>query len=325
MSAILFVLVWRKVELKRGAQKQRAWSTGGGRLVIRHHLSGKWHSQKKKKKTLFEFYETFYQKKPATGLQPTMFWQLCWKKISGFDVLSCGLIVRKWNQWENGADGLVPLICRNSLDWSAHRLRITSSKLKGMDYFTRAGVSAVFDSQSSVCKLTENSPLWWDCCRVTLDQFHLSNLCLSILAMLTFLSKFWQERLWQTFEWLFYPGAMTGTWTKPSWVRFWELSLTELTENLPAHDRFWHHPGLRCYFFMSLMFESCVNISGRVWSSYHSQKKKKWGTWSGAIIICQNGNYSMKLEKKKLKLTLFIVLSTGIFFILKEGIAKRIQ
>lgn len=36
----------------------------------------------------------------------------------------------------------------------------------------------------------------------TLDQsLLLSNLCLSILAMLTFLSKFYEERMGQTFDW----------------------------------------------------------------------------------------------------------------------------
>lgn len=160
----------------------------------------------------------------------------------------------------------------------------------------------------------------------TLDQFHLSNLCLSILAMLRFLSKFWEERLWQTFDWLFYPGAMTGTWTNPAESGFEKCpSHTKLTEDLPAHDRFWHHPGLKCYLFMSLMFKSCVNISGQVWSSYHSQKKKKWGTWSGAIRKCQKGNYSMKRKKKKniLKLTLFIVLSTGIFLSWKRALLNE--
>lgn len=34
----------------------------------------------------------------------------------------------------------------------------------------------------------------------TLDQL-LSNLCLSILAMLTFLSKFYKWKEWQTFDW----------------------------------------------------------------------------------------------------------------------------
>lgn len=88
MSAILFVLVWLKVELKRAAQKQRAWRTGGGRLVIRHHLSGKWHSQKNTFWVLWNILpKETSNRAPAHNVLTI---GLCWKK---YLALMCWAVV----------------------------------------------------------------------------------------------------------------------------------------------------------------------------------------------------------------------------------------
>lgn len=72
---------------------------GHGRLEEADVSSGTTYQELTLTKTLFEFYEKFYQKKPATGLEPKIFKQLVCaekkKKNLAFDMLSCGLISRK--------------------------------------------------------------------------------------------------------------------------------------------------------------------------------------------------------------------------------------
>lgn len=47
---------------------------------------------------------------------------LCRKYLLAFDVLRRGLIFRKWKQWGDGAEGLVPLIPFVGINWSDHVL-----------------------------------------------------------------------------------------------------------------------------------------------------------------------------------------------------------
>ncbi len=142
MSVILFVLLglkgtWQSSTITEGMEDWRRQTCHQAPLIRN------WHSQKH----FLGFMKNFTKRNQHQGSSPEFSnnWSAQKKKKKknlAFDMLSCCLISRTWNQWGDGAEGLVPLIHfvgngdvglirLNVLE--GHKLWITSRKLQGMD------------------------------------------------------------------------------------------------------------------------------------------------------------------------------------------------